>query len=82
MPIKSYLVFPHVGKKEILIETLGDLNWCEILPSENKELIVLVTDTKNENEEEKCFKIINTIPALDHLTLVSGFEENANNVNK
>lgn len=77
MPIKSYLVFPHKGKKKTLGEVLGNLSWCEILPAKNKELIVLVTDTKNEKEEEKCLSVLNAIPELDHFSLVSGFEENS-----
>jgi len=81
MPVKSYLVFPHIGKKKALSDILVDMSWCEILPAENEELIVLVTDTENEKEEEKCLNSLNAIPELDHYTLVSGFEENSKKVN-
>lgn len=78
MPIKSYLVFPHKGKKEGLTATLNQLTWCEVLPAKNKELLVLVTDTKNEQDEDNCLARINAIPELEHYTLVSGFNESDN----
>lgn len=78
MPIKSYLVFPHAGKKEGLVEILNQLDWCEVLPAENKDLLVLVTDTANDQEEEVCMSKISEIPELEHYTLVSGFEEKDN----
>ena len=78
MPIKSYLVFPHEGKKDDLDQKLNALSWCESTPAENKELLVLVTDTINEKEEEHCMETINALPELEHYTLVSGFDENNN----
>ena len=78
MPIKSYLVFPHEGKKDSLVEILNQLDWCEVLPAENEALLVLVTDTANDQEEEVCLGKINDIPELEHYTLVSGFEEKDN----
>lgn len=75
MPVKSYLVFPHKGQKNKLSDELSRLSWCEVMPAENKDLLVLVTDTKDEQEEEKCISRINEIPDLEHYTLVSGFEE-------
>ncbi|MEO9967134.1 MAG: hypothetical protein ABJF11_15145 [Reichenbachiella sp.] len=74
MPIKSYLVFPHAGEKSKLTEKLSELKWCEVMPAENKELLVLVTDTTDEADEENCLKKINALTELEHYTLVSGFE--------
>ncbi len=79
MPVKSYLVFPKDGQKEPLTVELNDLDWCEATPAENKDVLVLVTDTANEKEEENCLNQLNNIQSIKHYTLVSGFEENQNN---
>ncbi len=74
MPIKSYLVYPHAGKKEHLINALKD-QMCEVIPAENKELLIVVTDTKDQNEEDNLLRSLNEIESLDHYTLVAGFKD-------
>ncbi len=78
MPVKSYLVFPLKGKQSELNQSLSELPWCDVSIAENKELLVLVTDTENETEEEQCLQQLKKIEFLEHMTLVSGFEENKN----
>ena len=78
MPVKSYIVFPHEGKKQELSKALSKLRWCEVLPAENEQLLVMVTDTSSDKEEEECLTQIQQIAELDHYTLVSGFEEQSN----
>ena len=74
MSIKSYLVFPHKGKKQELESALGYLPWCDVIPAENKELLVVVAETKDEKDEEEFLDYVNKIDSLDHLSLVSGFD--------
>lgn len=76
MAIKSYLVFPHQGKKESLITQLEALRWCDVIPAENKDLVVIVADTMDKNDEEEFIKKINELESMDHYTLVSGFDVN------
>jgi len=76
MPIKSYIVFPRSGEKGELIKVLENTKHCEVVPSINKDVLVLVTDTKNEQEEETLQKILDTTEGVEHLNLVSGFSEN------
>jgi len=72
MPIKSYLAHPINGKKEDLIEALKALESCEVVPSENEELIILITDT--QTIEDKILKeSIDALDSLKMLSLVSGF---------
>ena len=52
MSIKSYLAHPHDGKKAELIEALSNLGNCEVIPAENKDLLILVTDTDDKLEDE------------------------------
>lgn len=79
MPVKSYLVFPKNGEKARLAARLQEFAWCEVMPAANKEVLVLVTDTADEKEEEKCLNELSEIQEIKHYTLVSGFEENENN---
>jgi nitrate reductase NapAB chaperone NapD len=76
MPVKSYLVRPHAGKFNELIAELSALKGCEIIPSTNEEITVLVTDTLNEEEDILLVSKINTLDSLKMLTMVSGFEVN------
>ena len=74
MPVKSYLARPHAGKFNELIVELSALKGCEITPSTNEEIAVLVTDTLNEEEDIRLVSKINTLDNLKMLTMVSGFE--------
>ncbi|CAM1365771.1 hypothetical protein [Tenacibaculum soleae] len=73
MPIKSYLAHPHEGKKEELKKALAVINGCEIIPAENKNVLVLVTETKDDIEDKSLKETIETLDSLKLLALVSGF---------
>ena len=82
MPIKSYLAFPRPGGKGNLESALNTIHECDVIPSENKDILVVVTDTQNEKEEENLLNKINNIESLDHLTLVSGFNDTYSPINE
>ncbi|WP_299157959.1 hypothetical protein [uncultured Tenacibaculum sp.] len=73
MPIKSYLAHPFEGKKEELQQEISLLNGCEIIPAENQNVLVLVTETIDDAEDKKLKETIETIKSLKLLALVSGF---------
>lgn len=73
MPIKSYLAHPLEGKKEVLQQAISLLNGCEIIPAENKDVLVVITETKDDAEDKKLKETIETIKSLKLLALVSGF---------
>ncbi|WP_299257664.1 hypothetical protein [uncultured Aquimarina sp.] len=73
MPIKSYLVHPHQGMKDTLIDALSKHNQCEVIPAKNKEIIILITDTENSREEDLLKEKIESISSLKLLAMVSGF---------
>ena len=77
MPIKSYIAFPRKGEKNRLIQALENTENCEVVPSTNKDVLVLVTDTKNDQQEEVLQQALDSIEEIEHLNLVSGFSENA-----
>ena len=74
MPIKSYLAHPIDGKFSELLNDLSHLNGCDIIPSTNQEIAVLVTDTQDEFEDNKLLSQINAIGSLKMLSMVSGFD--------
>jgi len=75
MPIKSYVAFPQKGKKNQLIKVLERSNYCEVVPSSNKEVLILVTDTQNDRQENELLLALENIEEIEHLNLVSGFNE-------
>jgi len=76
MPIKSYLAHPCDGKYQQLLSDLSNITGCDIIPSENEEIAIVVTDTKDEFEDQKLQVKINSIKSLKMLSMVSGFDTN------
>ncbi|SEE51985.1 hypothetical protein [Tenacibaculum sp. MAR_2010_89] len=73
MPIKSYLAHPYTGKKKELITAISSITECEIFPAENKDLLVLVTETEDEIQETILKEKLDAIASLKLLAMVSGF---------
>jgi len=74
MPIKSYILHYEESKREALIRVLQKLQGCEIIPAQNHDVIVLVTDTKTEELDNKLYNKLLEIKGLKHVSLVSGFD--------
>lgn len=68
MPIFSFLAYPEKNKKEELIKTLSQFPHCEVTPSENEDLIILLIDTPDEETNKD---VINTIKDLEFLQSLS-----------
>ncbi|QLE00164.1 hypothetical protein HX109_00780 [Galbibacter sp. BG1] len=73
MPIKSYIVLPYDGEKETLVKSLKSIAGCEVAEATNEEIILLVTDTQNEEEEELLKEKINGVKSLKFMSMVSGY---------
>lgn len=74
MPIKSYILHFEEGKKEVLIEELQKLTNCEVIPAQNHDVVVVVTETETEELDNKLHNKLVEIKGLKHLSLVSGFD--------
>ena len=70
MPICSYLVYPRIGKKEELISHLNDFSECITVNSLNKDIVILVTDTKDDIEENDLQESLKLIPEIQGMALV------------
>lgn len=79
MPIKSYLAHPHEGKKEELINAISTIAECEVIPAENKDVLVVVTETDSKIQEENLKEKLEAITSLKLLAMVSGFNTPKNN---
>ena len=75
MPIFSYLAMPKSGAKEALCADLAALSHCEVIPSDNQEVVVLVTDTPDETTEDKLQKSLNNLQSLQSLSLTFGYDD-------
>lgn len=72
MPILSYLVLPHKGDMEQLCHDLSKIEYCEIIPSDNAEVVVLVTDTPDDQTEKALQSILKKIPSIQTLSMTFG----------
>ena len=72
MRICSYLVYPVKGKIELLKRKLLSLPGCEVFPAENRDVLVLITETNGESEETKLQKNLKKINEIQCLALTFG----------
>jgi nitrate reductase NapAB chaperone NapD len=72
MPVFSYLAYPVQGAKEELINDLKALNHCEVMPAENEEILILVTDTPDEEKEKELQKKLKGLKSLESLGMTFG----------
>ncbi len=75
MPIFSYLALPREGARETLRAELSSLEYCQIIPADNKDLFVLVTDTPDEDIERALQKKLKNIDSLQSLSLTFGCDD-------
>ena len=72
MPVFSYLAYPIPGAKQQLINDLAALDYCEVTPADNEEILILVTDTPDENREQELQKKLKQIKSLKSLGMTFG----------
>lgn len=72
MPVFSYLAYPKQGAKEQLLNDLATLDYCEVTPAENEEILILVTDTPDEQKEQALQKKLKELKSLESLGMTFG----------
>jgi len=72
VPVFSYLAYPEKGAKEELLKDLSALDYCETTPAENKEILILVTDTPDEEREKELQKKLRELKSLQSLGMTFG----------
>ena len=67
MPVFSYLAYPKQGAKNELLNDLTALNYCEVTPADNQNVLILITDTPDDETEKALqtqLKKLNTLESL------------------
>jgi len=77
MIIKSYLAYPTSGKRSDVALALKKIAGCEVLPATNQDVLVLVTESTDDDADRDLAEQLKRIPNLQSITLVSGFNEAA-----
>ena len=72
MPVFSYIAYPVKGAKDKLLEDLTALDDCDVLSAENEEILVLVTDTPNEEKEKSLKEKLKRLKSLESLGMTFG----------
>lgn len=72
MAICSYVVIPQRGERDALCARLEALPGCDVVPSVNRDLIVLVTDTPDRDEETMLRDRIERLDGIQALVLTFG----------
>ncbi len=72
MPIFSYLAYPVKGARETLVKRLESLPFCEVIPSDNTDVLVLITDTPDEQKEKTLAQRLHEIKSLQSLHMTFG----------
>jgi nitrate reductase NapAB chaperone NapD len=72
MPVFSYLAYPIEGAKQELIKDLKALDYCEVMPAEKEEILILVTDTPDEDTEEALQEKLKKLKSLQSLGMTFG----------
>ena len=68
MSLKSYLAFPVAGRFEQLMCALRNIKDIEILPSDQENVIIVVSDRPQEDLEQD----LNQVESMQCLSLVFG----------
>ena len=75
MPIFSYIALPKKGARYRLCGELSNLEYCQVIPADNEDIVVLVTDTPDENIERILQKKLKELRSLQSLSLAFGYDE-------
>lgn len=72
MPIFSFLAYPETDKKEELIKNLSQFPYCEVTPSENEDVLILLLDTPDEETNKDLINTIKELESLQSLSMTFG----------
>lgn len=72
MPIFSYIAYPKEEGKDALVAELSAVKGCQAVPAEKEEIVLLVTDTPDEECEKKLQEQLKQIKSLQSLSMTFG----------
>ncbi len=75
MPLFSYLAIPRNGAKKRLCAELAVFKYCQVIPADNYDVLVVITDTPDETTEKSLQASLKSLPSLQSLSLAFGYDE-------
>ncbi|AZQ63849.1 hypothetical protein EI427_16925 [Flammeovirga pectinis] len=72
--IKSFIAYAAVGQKSDMIKALNNIKNCEVVPSENKDIVVVLLESASKEIEKEQILNIQNIPSVNQLSMVSGYQ--------
>lgn len=72
VPIFSFLAYPEKNMKDQLINDLSHMEYCEVKPSDNKDVLILLTDTPDEEINKNLMNAIKELKSLQSLSMTFG----------
>ena len=72
MPVFSYLAYPKQGSKQDLLNDLSAIDYCEATPADNQNILILITDTPDEETEKALQKKLKQLNSLESLGMTFG----------
>jgi len=72
MPVFSYLAYPKQGAKQDLLKDLSAIDYCEATPADNQNILILITDTPDEESEKALQKKLKGLETLESLGMTFG----------
>lgn len=72
MPIFSYMAYPVQGAKQQLLNELQALDYCQVIPAENQEILILITDTPDDQEEKTLQENLKNLKSLQSIGMTFG----------
>lgn len=75
MPVFSYLAYPVKGRKQGLMKALSTLAHCSVLAADQEEVLLLVTDTPDDDAERRLQDQLKALDALQSLSMTFGHRD-------
>jgi nitrate reductase NapAB chaperone NapD len=72
MPICSYLVFPVEGEAQTVAADLASLPGCEVDVAENRDVLILVTESEGAEEERELRRGVERTAGIRAIVLTFG----------
>ena len=72
MPVFSYLAYPEENKKQQLITELSSIEYCEVRPADNKDVVILITDAPDVDTDKALQTKIQALDSLQSISMTFG----------
>ena len=76
MTVQSYLILPATGQLLLVSGSLAKLpGRCEVLPAENRDALILVTETETMDEQRNLERQLESLSGVQCASLIAGWTE-------